>query len=88
MFPFQNIMLYVLLYLNLVCVELAYLENSAISKWFSFSLLSFTTACVEVKSCIEKMIVESKEWTKTAISADILRQDICFYFLHIGKNVI
>ena len=38
---FPNISPYVLLYLNLVCVELAYLENSAISKWFSFSILSF-----------------------------------------------
>ena len=38
MFNSPNILHYVLLYVNLICVELGYLENLAISKWFSFPL--------------------------------------------------
>ena len=81
---------YVLLYLYLVCVELAYLENSAILKWFSLTKfsISFTTACVEVKSCIQKMIVEKREWTKSGHFGRHSTARHSFLFLHIGKNVI
>ena len=44
--------------------------------------ISFTTACVEVKSCIRK------EWTKTGHSGRHSRTRHFFLLVHMGKNVI
>ena len=91
MFPLPNIIPYVLLYLNLVCVKLAYLENLPILKWFSFPLISFPLVLLLI---VSKSKVLFRKWSlksseqKLTIFARYSTARHFFLILHIGKNVI
>ena len=73
-------------------VELAYLENSAISKWFSFLVLSLPLV---LPLLVSKSKVVFRKWSlirrNEQIRAIFGRHSTArhfFLFLHIGKNVI